>query len=127
MLQEISFWGPLVPIGIIASTFSGELSGVIGSSRIRKALADDERFGSVLNFVKYGKTKTGNPLVAVCCSFLVAEVISLYFLNAVPSNSYEQHHSNILFVIISACVINRLIELNRTTCHYFIFACLLRS
>lgn len=63
-----------MPIGIIASTFSGELSCIIGSSRILKALADDDLFGSLLNFVKYGKTKAGNPLVAVCCSFIIAEV-----------------------------------------------------
>ena len=79
VLQEISFWKPLVPIGIIASTFSGELSCIIGSSRILKALADDDLFGSLLNFVKYGKTKSGNPLVAVVCSFVVAEVNFLKF------------------------------------------------
>lgn len=69
-----------MPIGIIASTFSGELSCIIGSSRILKALADDDLFGSLLNFVKYGKTKSGNPLVAVVCSFIVAEVSLLFFL-----------------------------------------------
>jgi potassium/chloride transporter 9 len=74
VLQEISFWGPLVPIGIIASTFSSELSCIIGSSRILKALADDDLFGSALNFVKFGKTKAGNPIVAVIISFVIAQV-----------------------------------------------------
>jgi potassium/chloride transporter 9 len=73
-LQEIVFWGPLVPIGIIATTFSGELSALIGSSRVLKALADDDLFGSLLNFVKYGRTKSGNPWVAVIIAFIIAEV-----------------------------------------------------
>jgi potassium/chloride transporter 9 len=84
VLQEISFWGPLVPIGIIASTFSSELSCIIGSSRILKALADDEIFGSALNFVKFGKTKAGNPIVAVICSFVIAQLVLLIgSLNAI--------------------------------------------
>lgn len=74
VLQHIVFWGPLIPIGIIATTFSGELSALIGSSRVLKALADDEIFGSLLKFVKFGKTKSGNPWVAVVVSFIISEV-----------------------------------------------------
>lgn len=74
VLQQIAFWKPLIPIGIIATTFSGELSAQIGSSRVLKALADDEIFGPILNFVKFGKTKSGNPWVAVVISFLITEV-----------------------------------------------------
>lgn len=74
VLQHLVFWGPLIPIGIIATTFSGELSAQIGSSRVLKALADDEIFGPILNFVKYGKTRSGNPWVAVVISFLISEV-----------------------------------------------------
>jgi potassium/chloride transporter 9 len=77
VLQDIVFWGPLVPIGIIATTFSGELSALIGSSRVLKAVADDELFGPVLNFVKYGKTKSGNPWVAVLIAFVISEFIVL--------------------------------------------------
>ena len=84
MLQAISFWKPLIPIGILATTFSGELSSLIGSSRVLKALADDEIFGSMLNFVKYGKTKSGNPWVAVIITFIVAEIVLLIgSLNAI--------------------------------------------
>ncbi len=75
VLQDIVFWGPLVPIGIIATTFSGELSALIGSSRVLKALADDEIFGPALNFVKYGKTKSGNPWVAVLIAFIISECV----------------------------------------------------
>jgi len=75
VLQDINLWGPFVPIGIIATTFSGELSCLIGSSRLLKALADDELFGSALNFVKNGKTKSGNPYVAVIIAFIIAEMV----------------------------------------------------
>lgn len=77
VMQDISFWKPLIPIGVLSTTFSGELSSLIGSSRVLKALADDEIFGSVLHFVKIGKTKSGNPYVAVICTFLLAQVVLL--------------------------------------------------
>ncbi len=77
VLQDIVFWGPLVPIGIVATTFSGELSALIGSSRVLKALADDDLFGSLLNFVKYGRTKSGNPWVAVVVAFIISELVLL--------------------------------------------------
>ena len=77
VLQDITYGGNvLIPMGILATTFSGELSALIGSSRVLKALADDEIFGPVLNFVKVGKTKSGNPWVAVLITFCVSEVIS---------------------------------------------------
>lgn len=74
VLQYIVFWSPLVPIGIISTTFSGELSALIGSSRVLKAMADDEIFGPFLHFVKIGRTKSGNPWLAVVISFVIAEV-----------------------------------------------------
>jgi potassium/chloride transporter 9 len=88
VLQSISFWRPLVPIGIIATTFSGELSALIGSSRVLKALADDQLFGPVLNFVKYGKTKSGNPWVAVIITFIFAEVIYFFYLISFLSRQF---------------------------------------
>ena len=78
VLQDIVFWGPIVPIGIVSTTFSGELSCLIGSSRVLKALADDQLFGNALNFVKNGKTKTGNPWVAVFISFFISQVLLIY-------------------------------------------------
>ena len=74
VLQSIVFWGPLVPIGIISATFSGELSTLIGSSRVLKAMADDEIFGPLLHWVKIGRTRSGNPWLAVIISFLITEV-----------------------------------------------------
>lgn len=79
VLQDITYGGQiLIPMGILATTFSGEMSSLIGSSRVLKALADDDIFGPLLNFVKYGKTKSGNPWVAVLITFIIAEV-SFYY------------------------------------------------
>ena len=78
MLQDITVAGIyIVPIGILSTTFSGELAALIGSSRVLKALADDEIFGPLLNFVKYGRTKSGNPWVAVLLTFIIAELVLL--------------------------------------------------
>jgi solute carrier family 12 (potassium/chloride transporters), member 9 len=64
VMQSISIWGPLIPIGIVAATFSAELSNLIGASRILKALADDEIFGPALKIVKIGRTKfVSNSLI----------------------------------------------------------------
>jgi potassium/chloride transporter 9 len=104
VLQNIVFWGPLVPIGIIATTFSGELSALIGSSRVLKALADDELFGPVLNFVKYGKTKSGNPWVAVLISFVFSEVIKKNeFLEFLEQIKFK----NLIILIPKVCLADR--------------------
>ena len=77
VLQDITYGGSvLIPMGILATTFSGELSALIGSSRVLKALADDELFGPLLNFVKVGRTKSGNPWVAVVITFVISEVFN---------------------------------------------------
>jgi amino acid permease len=47
---------------------------MIGSSRVLKALADDDLFGPLLRFVKTGQTKSGNPIAAVLVTFVIAEV-----------------------------------------------------
>lgn len=81
VLQSIVFWSPIVPIGIISTTFSGELSALIGSSRVLKAMADDEIFGPILHWVKIGRTRSGNPWLAVIISFLIAEVHSSLYIS----------------------------------------------
>lgn len=77
VLQAINLWGPFLPMGILAATFSGELSTMIGSSRVLKALADDDLFGPLLGFVKRGTTKSGNPIAAVIVAFVIAELTLL--------------------------------------------------
>ena len=84
-------------MGILATTFSGEMSSLIGSSRVLKALADDDIFGPLLNFVKYGKTKSGNPWVAVLITFIIAEVSFYYKYN----NNFYNLNNNKLFLLVS--------------------------
>lgn len=75
VLQEITWGGKiLVPLGILATTFSGELSCILGGSRVLKALVDDELFGPIFGFIKFGTTKSGNPVVAVLITYAIAQV-----------------------------------------------------
>jgi len=85
VLQDITYGGQiLLPIGILASTWSGQLSSLLGASRVLKALADDELFGPVLYYVKVGTTKTGNPLLAVFITYVIAQlVLFIGSLNAI--------------------------------------------
>ena len=46
-LPDINVWYPFVVIGIIAAVFSACLSGLVGASRILKALSVDEIFGRI--------------------------------------------------------------------------------
>lgn len=75
-LMPINLWPPLVTVGILMATFSTGLSNLIGSSRILEALAKDQVFGHLLNFIIRGTWK-GNPIVAVFSSWVLVEVILL--------------------------------------------------
>ena len=60
VLQDVTYGGQiLIPIGILATTWSGQLSSLLGASRVLKALADDELFGPVLYYVKVGERGEG--------------------------------------------------------------------
>lgn len=85
VLQEITWGGSiLVPLGILATTFSGELSGILGGSRVLKALVDDELFGPIFGFIKFGTTKSGNPVVAVLITYAIAQLtLFIGSLNAI--------------------------------------------
>ncbi|VEL12121.1 unnamed protein product [Protopolystoma xenopodis] len=88
-MQGISFWQPLVVIGVFATTLSSALGNFIGGSRILEALAKDEIFAcSHLLLLSTGAffrpvtwtTKGGNPLVSVLITYLFIQVyIYLFF------------------------------------------------
>ncbi|XP_055377405.1 solute carrier family 12 member 9 [Condylostylus longicornis] len=75
-LMPVNVWPGFTAIGILTATFSTALSNLIGSSRILEALAKDQVFGQLLNFITKGTWK-GNPIVAVVVSFVLVEIILL--------------------------------------------------
>ncbi|XP_059160463.1 solute carrier family 12 member 9-like isoform X2 [Physella acuta] len=87
-LQGVNLWGPLVVIGIFASTLSAALGNLIGGSRILQALGNDQLFWFFLKPATI-TTRSGNPLVSVFITwFLVQIVLLIGSLNAIaPINS----------------------------------------
>nr|CAD7410132.1 unnamed protein product [Timema cristinae] len=75
-MMPINVWPPFITIGIITATFSASLSNLIGSSRILEALAKDNVFGFILDFVACG-TWRGNPIAAVLSSWLLVQMMML--------------------------------------------------
>lgn len=75
-MMPINIWPPFVTIGILTATFLASLSNLIGSSRVLEALAKDDIFGPMLQFVVSG-TWRGNPIAAVVTSWVLVELIML--------------------------------------------------
>lgn len=75
-LLPINLWPPFITIGILTATFSASLSNLIGSSRVLEALAKDNVYGFLFNFVVKGTYK-GNPIAAVFVSFALVQIILL--------------------------------------------------
>merc|ERR1712087_824582 len=67
IMTLLALWGPLVDIGIYASTFSSATSCFVAAPRIFKAVCDDGLF-PIFNFFAVGRESDGEP---VRCYFLV--------------------------------------------------------
>ncbi|XP_062262366.1 solute carrier family 12 member 9 [Platichthys flesus] len=72
--QRISFWPPLVTIGIYCASLSAAMCSMIGASRILHALAVDQLFGLPLAPATIS-TASGNPWVAVLYTWGLAQCV----------------------------------------------------
>ena len=83
LMIRVAAWGPLVIIGIFASTLSSALAGLIGAPRILKAVCEDKLFQPLLYFAK-GREKDNEPVRGYFLAVAVAFVgIGIGDLNAI--------------------------------------------
>lgn len=72
-MSKFTFWSGFVLIGVILATWSASLSNLIGASRLIQAIATDNLFGFLLDFVTRG-TYQGNPIVAVTLTSILVQL-----------------------------------------------------
>ncbi len=93
-LQNLSFFSPLVVLGVFAATLSSALGSFLGAPRILQAMGRDGLMKSLVFFAK-GQGESDEPQRATILTFIiaflviwagdlnaVAEVISMFFLIA---------------------------------------------
>lgn len=93
-LQDMSLFGPLIIVGVLAATLSSSLGSFLGAPRILQAMGQDRLMRPMVFFGK-GSGKTSEPRRATLLTFAialgviwagdlnaVAEVISMFFLIA---------------------------------------------
>ena len=111
IMGQIALWGPIIPIGLAAATFSSALGSFLVAPRTLQALGKDRVFPNkqVNRFFARGKGKNNEPFssslvtlgiatvfVAIGDVNFVAEIISMFFMvtyGALCLISFFQHFS----------------------------------
>lgn len=111
VMSNIALWGPIIPIGLAAATFSSALGSYLVAPRTLQALGKDEVFPNIKmnEFLSKGKGKNNEPFSASLVTMLiaiifvgigdvnfVAEIISMFFMVTYGSLcliSFFQHFS----------------------------------
>ena len=95
IMEDIALWGPIIPIGLAASTISSAIGSVIIAPRTLQAIGNDQIFPSEVlnNWLAKGTAKGNEPIngslitgvisllfVAVGSVDFVAEIITMFFM-----------------------------------------------
>lgn len=111
IMSNIASWGPIIPIGLAAATFSSALGSYLVAPRTLQALGKDRVFpnAKMNRFLSKGKGKNNEPFSASLVTMIiaivfvaigdvnfVAEIISMFFMVTYGSLcliSFFQHFS----------------------------------
>jgi len=95
IMEKISMWGPIIPIGLAAASLSSALGSIMVAPRTLQAMSNDSVFpGARLNrWLSKGKEKDNEPtnsgLISIIIAFVfvafgdidfVAQIISMFFM-----------------------------------------------
>lgn len=95
IMQKIALWGPIVPIGLAAATFSSAIGSILIAPRTLQALANDKvlPFSGLNRFLAEGRGEANEPVKATLATSIivfafvamgsvdfVAQIISMFFL-----------------------------------------------
>jgi amino acid transporter len=110
IMSKIAIWGPIIPIGLAAATFSSALGSIMVAPRILQALAQDQVFQvhAINSFLRrrssamHGEPFNATLVTSVIAIFFViigdvnfvAEIISMFFMvtyGSICMISFLQH------------------------------------
>jgi len=74
VMQEVSFWAPIITIGIYCASLSSAISGMSGGARVIQALARDKIIPLIGIFGK-GHGKGDEPLFATVLTFVLVQIL----------------------------------------------------
>ncbi|MCP4311605.1 MAG: amino acid permease [Bacteroidetes bacterium] len=95
IMEKISMWGPIIPIGLAAASLSSALGSIMVAPRTLQAMGNDTVFpgGKLNNWLSKGKDKDNEPtnagLVSIIIAFVfvafgdidfVAQIIAMFFM-----------------------------------------------